>query len=85
MIQSIYLYSSRNNYGLWFYPLASSGGTSGLFLAFLGTAGAGEGDVENDLDLNQNKKKFNVAHKDVIFFLVILKIHNSVFYIQCSK
>lgn len=54
-------------------------------MAFLGTAGAGEGDVENDLDLNQNKKKFNVAHKDVIFFLVILKIHNSVFYIQCSK
>lgn len=34
-------------------PLASTGGRSGLFFAFLGAAGLGEGDVENDRDLER--------------------------------
>lgn len=34
-------------------PLAIMGGRSGLFLAVLGAAGPGEGDVENDLDLER--------------------------------
>lgn len=33
------------------YPLANTGGRSGLFFAFLGAAGLGEGDVEKDRDL----------------------------------
>lgn len=37
--------------GCKIYPLANTGGASGLFLAFLGAAGLGEGDVENDRDL----------------------------------
>lgn len=34
-------------------PLANAGGRSALFLAFLGAAGLGEGDVENDRDLER--------------------------------
>lgn len=34
-------------------PLANAGGGSGLFFAFLGAAGLGEGDVENDRDLER--------------------------------
>lgn len=34
-------------------PLANTGGRSGLFLVFLGAAGLGEGDVENDRDLER--------------------------------
>lgn len=34
-------------------PLANRGGMSGLFLGFLGAAGLGEGDVENDRDLER--------------------------------
>jgi len=34
-------------------PLARTGGRSGLFFAFLGAAGLGEGDVENDRDLER--------------------------------
>lgn len=34
-------------------PLANTGGRSGLFLAFLGAAGLGDGDVENDRDLER--------------------------------
>lgn len=34
-------------------PLAIRGGGSGLFLDVLGAAGLGEGDVENDRDLER--------------------------------
>lgn len=34
-------------------PLFNTGWRSGLFLAFLGAAGLGEGDVENDRDLER--------------------------------
>lgn len=34
-------------------PLVNTGGRSGLFLAFLCAAGLGEGDVENDRDLER--------------------------------
>lgn len=34
-------------------PLANTGGISGLFLAFLGAAGLGDGDVENERDLER--------------------------------
>lgn len=34
-------------------PLAAAGGRSGLFLAILGGAGLGEGDEENDRDLER--------------------------------
>ena len=33
------------------YPLANTGGSSGLFFAFLRAAGLGEGDVDIDRDL----------------------------------
>ena len=44
------------HYGWKIYPLANAGGRSALFLAFLGAAGLGEGDVENDRDLWINSK-----------------------------
>lgn len=38
------------------YPLAIKGGRSGLLFAFLGATGLGEGDVENDRDLQIKSK-----------------------------
>lgn len=38
------------------YPLADTGGGSGLFLAVFGAAGLGEGDEEKDRDLKPLNK-----------------------------
>lgn len=63
------------------YPLANTWGRSGLFFAFFCAAGLGEGDVENDRDLEINSSKKN----GIMQFNFKIRSHRTGFKLDCIK